>query len=107
MVAAAGCGGDRRAGALLGVGIGLANDGCCCWCSGDRRADALLVGGIDFWAMVPLQDAVVIAALVTSLVVASAWRTMVAAGCSSDRRASALLGGGIGLVRDGCCCGMQ
>jgi hypothetical protein len=30
MVAAAGCSGDRRAGALLGGDIGLVSDGCCC-----------------------------------------------------------------------------
>jgi hypothetical protein len=30
MVAAAGCSSDRRAGALLGGGIGLVSDSCCC-----------------------------------------------------------------------------
>jgi hypothetical protein len=29
-VTAAGCSGDRRAGALRGGGIGLVGDGCCC-----------------------------------------------------------------------------
>jgi hypothetical protein len=67
---AAGCSGERRAGALLGGGIGLANDGCCCWCSGDRRAGALLVWR-HRWAMVLLQDAVVIVVLGLSLLEAS------------------------------------
>jgi hypothetical protein len=30
MVAAAGCSSDRRTGALLGGGIGLGSDSCCC-----------------------------------------------------------------------------
>ena len=109
------------------------SDGTAAGCSSDRRAGALLVGGIGFWAMVLLQDAVVITvlvlpwleaslcwailllqdavvivALVISLVVASAWWSMVAAaGRSSNRHAGALLGGGIGLVSDSCCCWMQ
>ena len=43
---AAGCSGDRRAGALLGGGIALMGDATAAGCSGDRRAGALLVGGI-------------------------------------------------------------
>jgi hypothetical protein len=55
-----------------------------------------------------LLSAVVIVALVLSLVETSAWLTMVAAAvCSGDCRAGALLGGGIGLVSDGGCCCLQ
>jgi hypothetical protein len=58
--------GDRRAGALLGGGIGLVGDGWCRWCSGDRRAGASpWEGCIGFgWRWLLLHAAVVLVVLV-------------------------------------------